>query len=308
MEITVDTSLRELFETEEFRPYQQFMIACSPEHTESIKKYTPASMQRDYPNREARSMVLGLKRFQELRQSGHCIAPELYSKAEIEAEPRLAGTRLFFFPGKPGEKFVLLCGGGGFHHVCNMTEAFPVAARLNELGYNVFCLSYRIEPDATRADWDRVKRTALEDVSKAVEVILKNAESFRVSARDYAIGGFSAGCMLTGMWCIGKYGWQKYKLPAPGMAFMIYGYVDDLNEVDETFPASFIAANEDDPLFDPRPTFLKDWSARLSACGTANKLMLGKKGGHGFGLGLGTDCEGWVDEAVSFWEVHKGQR
>lgn len=24
--------------------------------------------------------------------------------------------------------------------------------------------------------------------------------------------------------------------------------------------------------------------------------------GHGFGLGLGTEAEGWIDKAIKFWE------
>jgi acetyl esterase/lipase len=32
--------------------------------------------------------------------------------------------------------------------------------------------------------------------------------------------------------------------------------------------------------------------------------------GHGFGLGTGTDAEGWLDHAVRFWEKHlnKGEK
>ena len=26
--------------------------------------------------------------------------------------------------------------------------------------------------------------------------------------------------------------------------------------------------------------------------------------GHGFGLGTGTDAEGWIDHALQFWERH----
>jgi acetyl esterase/lipase len=26
--------------------------------------------------------------------------------------------------------------------------------------------------------------------------------------------------------------------------------------------------------------------------------------GHGFGLGVGTSAEGWLDDAVAFWERH----
>lgn len=29
--------------------------------------------------------------------------------------------------------------------------------------------------------------------------------------------------------------------------------------------------------------------------------------GHGFGLGIGTDAEGWVDLAVQFWQKHIGE-
>lgn len=31
----------------------------------------------------------------------------------------------------------------------------------------------------------------------------------------------------------------------------------------------------------------------------------GEHGGHGFGLGIGTDVEGWVEEAAQFWEAHR---
>lgn len=29
--------------------------------------------------------------------------------------------------------------------------------------------------------------------------------------------------------------------------------------------------------------------------------------GHGFGLGIGTTAEGWLDDAVRFWESHMTQ-
>lgn len=27
--------------------------------------------------------------------------------------------------------------------------------------------------------------------------------------------------------------------------------------------------------------------------------------GHGFGLGTGTNAEGWLEDAVRFWEIHQ---
>ena len=29
-----------------------------------------------------------------------------------------------------------------------------------------------------------------------------------------------------------------------------------------------------------------------------------KNAGHGFGLGVGTDAEGWIEYAIQFWENH----
>ena len=29
-----------------------------------------------------------------------------------------------------------------------------------------------------------------------------------------------------------------------------------------------------------------------------------KNAGHGFGLGVGTDAEGWIEHAIEFWEHH----
>jgi len=29
-----------------------------------------------------------------------------------------------------------------------------------------------------------------------------------------------------------------------------------------------------------------------------------RNAGHGFGLGVGTDADGWIEDAVRFWEEH----
>ena len=29
---------------------------------------------------------------------------------------------------------------------------------------------------------------------------------------------------------------------------------------------------------------------------------------HGFGIGIGTEAEGWMDDAVSFWEQHMKEK
>jgi dipeptidyl aminopeptidase/acylaminoacyl peptidase len=42
----------------------------------------------------------------------------------------------------------------------------------------------------------------------------------------------------------------------------------------------------------------------LSAAGIDTEFHLCPDLGHGFGLGVGTSAEGWIDDAVAFWERH----
>ena len=30
--------------------------------------------------------------------------------------------------------------------------------------------------------------------------------------------------------------------------------------------------------------------------------------GHGFGLGVGTEAEGWIENAIQFWETHLSKK
>ena len=40
----------------------------------------------------------------------------------------------------------------------------------------------------------------------------------------------------------------------------------------------------------------------MSAIGIDTKFHIYEGLGHGFGLGTGTVAEGWIDDAVAFWE------
>jgi len=42
--------------------------------------------------------------------------------------------------------------------------------------------------------------------------------------------------------------------------------------------------------------------AALNAAGVDTEFHLYRNAGHGFGVGTGTDAEGWMEYAVHFWE------
>jgi acetyl esterase/lipase len=70
--------------------------------------------------------------------------------------------------------------------------------------------------------------------------------------------------------------------------------------MDETWPKTFLVANEDDPTVPIINT--KMFDAQLTKLGVPHKTEIGKTGGHSFGLGYGLDVEGWLDRCVSFWQ------
>ena len=73
-------------------------------------------------------------------------------------------------------------------------EAFPVAARLSEMGMPVFCLNYRV------AGKEPLFPKPMEDLSAAYRFLKDHEDQFDIDARHYAVGGFSAGGHLAACW------------------------------------------------------------------------------------------------------------
>ena len=92
-----------------------------------------------------------------------------YTEEEKAEDPSKEDTGLFFFRGKPGEKFAVTNAGGGFMYVAAMHDSFPHMQELAEKGYNAFALIYR--PGA---------QTACEDLARAIAFIQEHAEELQV--------------------------------------------------------------------------------------------------------------------------------
>ena len=45
----------------------------------------------------------------------------------------------------------------------------------------------------------------------------------------------------------------------------------------------------------------------LQARGIVHRSRFPAHGGHGIGLGIGTDAEGWLGQAVQFWQEQCGK-
>ena len=204
-------------------------------------------------------------------ETGDTIFYDIYTEEEKAADPEKENTGLFFFKGTPGEKFAVVNAGGGFAYVAAMHDSFPHALELSKKGYNAFALIYR-------PGWD----TAVEDLARAISFIFEHAEELEVDTDCYSLWGGSAGGRMTAY--LASYGPAAFggdELPRPGTAVIQYTGHSEYTQND--LPTYSCVGDRDG---------IASWRTmqnRLNAMST-------------FGLGTGTAAEGWLDDAVAFWE------
>lgn len=120
--------------------------------------------------------------------AGQTIFYDFYTDLQKQLHPAKKISALFFFKGKPGAPFAVICPGGGFAYVGSLHEGFPHAVELSQKGFNAFVLKYRTGSGVT----------ASEDLAAAVSYIFDHADMLEVSTEGYSLWGSSAGARMVG--------------------------------------------------------------------------------------------------------------
>lgn len=189
------------------------------------------------------------------------------------------------------------------------------------MGYNAFVCRYRV-----------VKETFFQnpqdDVACCLRWILENSKNMNVCIDYYAICGFSAGGYLAASWGTKSIGYGAYHLPKPKTVILGYPVITMGDYTHKLSRANFLEEKQDDPIYiekysierqvdaDYPDTFL--WACEKDRCVPfQNTLMMCdvlKKhscrtefhsydgNAHGWGLAVGTAAEGWLEQAISFWQ------
>lgn len=99
---------------------------------------------------------------------------------------------------------------------------------------------------------------------------------------------------------LGSYGTAAFgggNLPKPGAVIMQYtGH----NEYSEDGPPTYACVGDNDGI--------ASWRTMENRLSRLNEMVIDTEFhkypglGHGFGLGTGTVAEGWIEDAVKFWE------
>ncbi|MBE6382612.1 MAG: alpha/beta hydrolase [Lentisphaerae bacterium] len=212
-------------------------------------------------------------------------------------------------PGDGVHPAMLICPGGGYFLLAWRHEGMEIAQWANSLGMDAFILKYRVPNDGG---------VALMDAQRAVSWIRANAKELKVDPTKIAQIGFSAGANLTAR-TANNFGSRRYDAidavdsasSRPDATLLIYpggllkgGFraaptpdlaLNEENIVTKETPPVFITQTEDD--FCQVENSLAYYLA-CKKCGVNAAMLLGPKGGHGYGSRrTGRDNDTWPDVA-----------
>ena len=230
---------------------------------------------------------------------------DIYTEAEKQANPELRNTGLFFFraadsaessesgisnPLQP-RPFAICNAGGGFSYVGAMHDSFPHALELSKLGYNAFALIYR--PD-----------DAYEDLARAITYICDHADELGASRTGYSLWGGSAGARMAAT--LGNSAnlyslTGRTDLPQASAVIMQYTGYTTVSQYDGP---TYACCGTSDGIASWRT--MQSRLESLSALGIPTEFHSYNGLPHGFGLGTGTVAEGWLIDAVRFWQQQSG--
>ena len=280
-----------------------------------------------------------LRRLETMAAEGLDTPHAIYTPEEIAACPEKGEVKLFHFPVAGDKPYMLICPGGAYARQWGIVEGLAIAVACNRLGYPAFVLYYRTQ---IAPPFDRPLLPApMDDLARAVAWITAHHAELGVRAEGYAVAGFSAGAHIAAEWGTDNFGWkQAGQLPPAALllgyvpattqgyyeanqalkadrgntaGFFLYrmaGYeptredfeqYDVLAHMGADYPPAFLVACEDDPTVPVRNSRMMD--AKLAELGVPHETLIGRTGGHSFGVGIGTDVEGWMERAVAFWQA-----
>lgn len=283
--ITTNDSVRHLVNHPAFKGFGKYLL---PRDNDTNDYNTPlnkvGSLLPYHDHVNPGTVVGAINHMIDEVNDGKTIFYDFYSEKQKREDPSKESTGLFFFRGQPGAPFAIVCPGGGFSYVGSLHEGFPHAIALSKRGYNAFVLKYRVGSELR----------ATEDLAAALSYIFKKSKMFKVGVENYSLWGSSAGARM-----VGNIGQGGYDLPKPRIVVLAY---TGQNSFSDNFPPAFITVSEDDRIVNVAEVDRRVENMRKA--GIEVEYRRYKNAGHGFGLGIGTDAEGWIEYAIQFWKNH----
>lgn len=236
-------------------------------------------------------------------------------------------------PAKANGAAVVVCGGGGYFRIQLWKESTPIARWLQQRGFTVFELLYRLPNDG----WDA--SAPFMDAQRAMRIVRTRSAGFGIDPKQIGIMGFSAGGHLAGFTALQSQralyaGSDKYERASarPDFSVLLFPVVSLRKPYDSTrtrreiigekpsaeaenawsldtyanadAPPTIIFASADDKTAPPGHSIML--FERLNAAGASAELHLFRDGGHGWGLGKPEQVlSQWPDMFVKWYDSGK---
>lgn len=289
--LSVDDRVRDILEHPAFAGHARLVLPWDDRaYDEQMPLRLIGSLLPYHSHVEPRVVVDALNRMIDEASRGQTVFYSFYTPEQKHSDPTKENTGLFFFRGRPGAPFAIIAPGGGFTYVGSIHEGFPYAMEISKRGYNAFVVRYRAGLG---------ERAATEDLAAAVSYLFRNAAELGLDTTAYSAWGSSAGARMAAN--IGSHGLQRFAgddRPKPAVVVMAY---TAHSEYRSTEPPTFVVVGDQDGI--APPATMERRVAALRRIGTNVEYHRYEGVGHGFGLGTGTSADGWVVEAVRFWET-----
>lgn len=288
--LTPQSTIREILRHPAFAGFGHLILPWDDRtYDEQLRLTGIGSLLPYHTHVDPETVTNALNRMIDDASSGKTVFYRFYSEAQMKQQPARKHTGLFFFRGRPGAPFAVICPGGGFSYVGSVHEGFPYAEAVSSKGFNAFVLKYRAGHGGT---------VATEDLAAAVYYVFHNASKLGVGTKGYSLWGSSAGARMAA--AIGSHGAARYggsDIPKPAAVVMAYTAHSDYSSAE---PPTFVVVGEQDGIASPASMERRIEALRRS--GTTVEYRKYKNLGHGFGPGKGTSAEGWIFDAIKFWE------
>jgi len=289
--LTINHYVRDIVNHPAFKGFGELLLPLDNNSGYYNTKLSEVGLLMPYHSHVEPDIIVGaLNHMIDEADAGNTIFYNYYTDEQKEQDPGKMNTGLFFFRGKPDAPFAIVCPGGGFSYVGSLHEGFPLALEISKKGYNAFVIRYRIGSE----------QRATEDLAAAISFIFRNEGTLKVDTKDYSLWGGSAGARMAGDIALnGVAAYGGGNIPKPATAVIAY---TGQTSWSKDFSPAFITVAVNDGIANVNT--VDGRVENLRNAGVDVEYLRYQSAGHGFGLGTGTDAEGWLDLALRFWQRH----
>lgn len=332
--ISLDDTFELILQKTSLNEYEEYILptVMDQKSINSIRKLSLKEFSRLAPTWDMTNILNGLITLSRIKSKGNTVIHKIWSDKNIADVPNKDISALFHFPAECQHDihdirtpYILIVPGGAYSMVASIQEGFPVARKLNKLGFSVFILHYRVGRR-------NLFPASLQDLEQAISYINERSGLFRINPCDYLLMGFSAGGHLAALSATENYSIYNCKLSAPRVLILSYAVINfeesnDIMNLCKTNCLGTSASRKGIKSLDVSrhigkqypPTFLwhccDDRSVPISNAEKMERALAKNNivhetrfyrcGGHGIGLGSGTQAEGWIEDAVNFSRKHR---